>query len=1050
MKSVFLTLVFICSTFIGWAQPDIEKVDKELEDLWYQGEFNKALKLSLSNKNYVEKKYGSKSIQYANALKGVAGSYYYLFDCNNAFLYINQSITVSVSCCKNTKDYADILHTKGYIFLQCNDPVSALEFFESSLKVLVDNNINEELTLGAYYSDLGYLCVQLGEMKKAEAYYNKSYSYLKNHPNEYQYPYLLNNMGDYYHWLSNFNKAKYYYEESLKITEAQIGKDNQDYANVLSNIGNLYFDFGFIDKSAKYIYASTDIYKKLYGENSLEYAESINDIALLKEYDGDFATAEKLLMQALSIKASIIGKNAESYWTSYNNLGLLYGKLGNKSKTLEVFEQLILLIPESKKGRFPSYGNYLNSLAYAYFELGRDPESEAVFKKALDFYEQYYGKGADYSRVLNNLGLLYFEKKQYKKCEESYLQSVQILKQDSVYNALELAITYNNLGELYSFRGDYKQAESYLNKATSLMKTEYSVYHPYVWTIETNVILLEYRRGNAYNAIKKSRDFNQYTLSILYKSISFLSHTEQLKYYNKLSDFFDFYNAMCVSLINKYPELATDMWNASIATKSIITDYNKKMKESILKSNNAKLIQVYHDWESTVQQLSTYYNFSKAQLLEKNIKLDSVEQRVLSLEKELSLGSEDFDILKKIPTIQWKDIQRKLGMNDAAVEIIRVQNFNNTWEDSITYIALYATKETSTTPGYVIMKNGKNLETKQYKGYLNAIKFNKPLTNYYNVFWKDIEDKIATKTNVYVSLSGVYNKINIATLRDQQDKFVIQKKNIQVVPIYRNFIYTSNKKYSDNSIVLFGKPDYSAQVNVVLKDTNSVNYNSQEALREVKLGYQLNELPGTLVEVNEVSSIFDTQHWIYKKYIGVDANELNLKQIKNPRFLHIATHGYFSKGDDLKDTSTVINTKYEDNPMLRSGLLLAGADYTLSHVVDTDNYDDGIFTAYEAMSLNLSSTELVVLSACETGLGDDAYGEGVFGLQKAFIIAGAKYMLMSLWKVDDEATQKFMVLFYDFYIKTNSIPDSYKMAQLELMKTHPNPSHWGAFVLITQ
>jgi CHAT domain-containing protein/Flp pilus assembly protein TadD len=1050
MKNTFLIFLFILTSILVGAQPDIEKVDKELEDLWYQGELNKALKLSLSNKNNVEKKYGNKSIQYANALKGVAGSYYYLLDCKNAFLYINQSITVSSACCKNTKDYADIIHTKGYILLQCNDPVSALEFFESSLKILVDNNINEDLTLGAYYSDLGYLCVQLGEMKKAEDYYNKSYNYLKNHPNDYQFAYLLNNMGDYYHWLSNFNKAKFYYEESLKMTEAQVGKENQDYANVLSNIGNLYFDFGFIDKSAKYIFASKDIYRKLYGENSLEYAQSINDIALLKEYDGDFATAEKLLLQALSIKEAIIGKNSESYWTSYNNLGLLYSKLGNKSKTLEVFEQLILLIPESKKGRFPSYGNYLNSLAYAYFELGRDAESELFFKKALDFYEQYYGKDADYSRVLNNLGLLYFEKKQYKKCEEYYLQSVHILKQDSVYNALELAITYNNLGELYSFRGDYKQAEIYLKNATSLMKTEYSIYHPFMWTIESNVILLEYRRGNAYNAIKKSREFSQYTLSLLYKSISFLSHTEQLKYYNKLSDFFDFYNAMCVSLINKYPELAAEMWNASIATKSIITDYNKKMKESILKSNNAKLIQTYYDWESTVQQLSTYYNFSKSQLQEKNIKLDSVEQRVLSLEKELSLGSEDFDILKKIPSIQWKDIQRKLGMNDAAVEIIRVQNFNNTWEDSITYVALYATKETSISPGYVIMKNGKNLDTKHYKGYLNAIKFNKPLANYYNLFWKDIEDRIATKTNVYISLSGVYNKINIATLRDQQDKFVTQKKTIQVVPIYRNFIYTSNKKYSDNSIVLFGMPDYSAQVNTTLIDTNTVHYNYQEAVREVKLGYQLNELPGTLVEVNEVSSIFDTHHWIYKKYTGSDANELNLKQIKNPRFLHIATHGYFSKGDDLKDTSTVIITKYEENPMLRSGLLLAGADYTLSHIVDTENYDDGIFTAYEAMSLNLTNTELVVLSACETGLGDDAYGEGVFGLQKAFIIAGAKYMLMSLWKVDDEATQKFMVLFYENYIKTNSIPESYKNAQLELMKTDPNPAHWGAFVLITQ
>lgn len=168
--------------------------------------------------------------------------------------------------------------------------------------------------------------------------------------------------------------------------------------------------------------------------------------------------------------------------------------------------------------------------------------------------------------------------------------------------------------------------------------------------------------------------------------------------------------------------------------------------------------------------------------------------------------------------------------------------------------------------------------------------------------------------------------------------------------------------------------------------------------------------------------------------------------------MHIATHGYFLADADLKgnDAMGVDAENAKHNPLLRSGLILSGvhAPGQDKTSIDLQSNDNGVLTAYEAMNLSLEGTDLIVLSACETGLGDVRAGEGVYGLQRAFLVAGAKAMVMSLWKVDDTATQALMTNFYMNLVKGGSRSKAFKQAQLQLMAKYKDPYYWGAFVMM--
>ena len=363
--------------------------------------------------------------------------------------------------------------------------------------------------------------------------------------------------------------------------------------------------------------------------------------------------------------------------------------------------------------------------------------------------------------------------------------------------------------------------------------------------------------------------------------------------------------------------------------------------------------------------------------------------------------------------------------------MVRYRHFDHSFTDSIVYVALYV-KSDNARPKAIILPEGSRLETRYFKYYRNSIISKNPDQFSHKVFWEPIQNAIGTSSTIYLSPDGVYNQINLEAIPTPDGKYVIDNSNIVMVSNTKDLHIRKLKKkggVTSNTATMFGNPTFYL--------TASANKN-------------IPSLPGTEKEVEELQVLLKQKGWITDEYVEKFASEEKVKTMLSPKIFHIATHGFYTHAVSQDELATLTESEamMTENPLLKTGLLLSGAGDVLGKTKYNYNMESGILTAYEAMSLNLDQTDLVVLSACETGLGDISNGEGVYGLQRAFLVAGAKVLIMSMFKVDDEATQKLILNFYKKWLTTKNLRQSFIDAKKELRVEFPEPIYWGAFMMI--
>jgi CHAT domain-containing protein/Flp pilus assembly protein TadD len=805
-----------------------------------------------------------------------------------------------------------------------------------------------------------------------------------------------------------------------------------NYLRCTSNLGLVYLIQGNTMMAEDYIKYSLETSELNLGKESPGYAANLNSRAKLDQLVGKYNEAEALFTEAEKSVAVAFGDKSMQYAIVVNNKAMLYQAIGRYDEAITLLQKAISIVESAPKKFLEGKKSFdarrfQSNLALLYQLKGDYPKAESFFlglKKT--FENRGQASNNEYAILCNQLSTLYMQMGKYDLVEALLKKSEKIYKSKFTEESPPYAKVQNDLGTFYRVKKDYGKAEGALTKALGIRQRTLSENHPdYVKSLE-NLGILYWKMGDLPKAYPLLKDAMQKSLSFIHNYFPPMSEAEKTKYWDVLQPRFQrFYNyAIEASATN--PAVLEDVYNYQIATKALLLNSTNKIKKAILASGDKKLIADYLSWISQKETLARYYALSREELSQQKIDLTELEKQSNDMERSLSSRSTDFTQAYATEEITYQKVQAQLQPAEALIEVIRVRQFDEDFTDDARYMVLVLTKE-KPTPQLIVLENGKKMDSYYAKLYKNTILQRLDDETSYEQYWSKIDPLVAGKKTLYLSPDGVYNQLNVNTLKPAEGgDYVIKKYNVVVIGNSKDLMAIKTRKpaRTKKDAFLLGFPDYGG---------NAV------------------ALPGTKVEIDQINKILKTSGYLTSQQTQKEASEAKIKSQKSPTLMHIATHGYFLADADLKggDALGIDADNAKDNPLLRSGLLLAGMPSpTQQQAPDLQSNDNGILTAYEAMNLSLEGTELIVLSACETGLGDVRAGEGVYGLQRAFLVAGANALVMSLWKVDDAATQQLMTSFYTQWAKTGNKSQAFKQAQLQLMTKYPEPYFWGAFVMM--
>ena len=801
------------------------------------------------------------------------------------------------------------------------------------------------------------------------------------------------------------------------------------YLRCITSLGVMGLFQGKNIEAEQYISYALDQSNQVLGQQSAAYATNLNSQAKLNQLNGKYNEAEKDFDEATQIITKVFGEQSTQFAIILNNKAMLYQAMGRYPEAIDLMKRSVVAIDAAPKktgqGKksFDSR-KFLSNLASAYQLSGNLPESEKQFLVIKDIFENRLQKGnPEYAGLLNQLGILYIQMGKMDQVEALLKKSAEVYKSNFKEDNPSFAKTQNYLGNFYRMQGRLADSEMLLLKAADIRKRILGEGHPdYIKSVE-NLGILYWKKGDLAKAYPFLHEAADKSLDFITSYFPPMSEAEKTKYWDILQPRFQrFYNyALDATATN--PDLLKDVFNYQIATKALLLNSTNKIKKSILASGDQSLINDYVLWITQKETLSRYYSLSKEELQQQKIDLQVLEKQANATERSLSQRSSDFSQQFSEEKIDFSQVGSLLGDTEALLEIIRVRTYDKDFTNDSKYVALVLTKGLSI-PKMVLLDNGNQLETRYAKFYNNSIQQKSADDYSYDQYWARIEPLLVGKKTIYLSPDGVYNQINVNTLKKKESDFVLNRFDVVVIGSSKDLIVIKKKKplTAKKDAFLLGFPDYAGAAV---------------------------PLPGTKVEIEGINKILMAAGYKTTLRQQQAATETVLKSVKGPLVMHIATHGYFLADTDLQggDALGVNSESAKNNPLLRSGLILAGANKNTTDV-DLASNDNGILTAYEAMNLSLDGTDLIVLSACETGLGDVRAGEGVYGLQRAFLVAGANALVMSLWKVDDAATQQLMTNFYTNWTKGGNKAKAFKQAQLQLMTKYKDPYYWGAFVMM--
>jgi CHAT domain-containing protein len=836
-------------------------------------------------------------------------------------------------------------------------------------------------------------------------------------------------------FLAEFYAVSNEYEIALEICNKNKNTDNLHiklFFYRFKTICEFYLNISNFKKSA---YKTIDIATNIYGENDPRLLLDLSQIMLLNIDGNDkntiaIATKTLKILKENKLENTEIAQNA---WLALASVALI----NRNYLDAEVYAKKSLSIIE-KQSIISNYHYYFNCiLILANINIYSCKFGEALYfinkaKEIMDRYPQL--ASVSKSDYYYSLGSYYLWRGQYVESKNAYEECFEIIGQNIAgfrKANLILANYYINNNDNNTIKEiiDYRETNSGTKHLSKLL---YLLNYNLGDTVGSKKILV--------NELKNIVTENNTYLHLL-------SDFEREAIFQSFADQFENLNTFLL-----YPDevFLKEFINLRFYYKSLLLSNSIKSKNEFVKDK--ELYQEFKENSFEINKAIENKNDTLTEILE-------LKTRNREIEKSLAKNN----TVVEVPTL--RDLNIKLKSNEAYVEIIRINKqvvpaknkgakILDQFTDSIYYGAIIIKK--SIAPKFVLIDGSSFIESKYYPYFKSQIQNKNNIDKKsYTYLFQNIDEELIGIEKIYLVTDGIYNSINIESIYNPYNKkYIIDYLKVELIQSVRTITESTHVvKAKDNlKASLFGNPEFELRIKILSDSDLFVKRDFDSTLfNKIKPTKKLSYLVASQKEIQSIGAILKDAKWNVDTYTKDIASEENLKKMNTTDVLHIATHGFFYKNKNTSkqiiNPANILNLNNIDNSFLKSGLFLAGAQNTLNG--ENSGNNNGILTAEEAKNLNLDNTELVVLSACETGLGDNLVGEGIVGIQRAFMIAGAKSVIMSLWKVDDASTQKLMTLFYSNWVKKKMTKaDAFNAAKIEIKRAYPQPYYWAGFVMI--
>jgi len=1029
----------------------------------------------------------------ATSLNNLAELYRDLGEYTNALSLMQRALNIRENVLgPNHPDTAGSLNSLASLYSDLDEYTNAEALYQRALKIKEARFGVDQLETAVNLNNLAEVYRKMAEYTNAEPLYARALKITEkalgtNHADTAS---VYNNIAELYRQMGRWAEAEQFFQRALKINETVLGTENPTTATTLDNLAAVYTDSGDYARAEPLSLRALTIRQNILGSNHLDTAMSLNNLGGICTHLGNYAKAEELFQRSLQIREDKFGPDSPQASTSLNNLAGLYKNMGDYAQAESFYERALKICEKTFGPEHPATALSLNNLAELYWAMGNYAKAGPLYQRAFDINEKKLGPNhPDTATVLGNLAEVHAQMDDYAKAEALFQQVLKIQEIAVGPNHPATAITLNNLADLYAEQGSFAKAEPLLLRALTIREKSLGTNH--VDTARTlndlaevckkmneparaeplfiqalNIKLHILGPDNPSTAIAfddlagfyldahrldQARDMAtrgaQAHEKVLANVLAFASQQQRLDFQQTLSPYWLF------GTLGDGPSLL----HALLHNKGVVLDSLLEDHQVARASSDPRQAAAVRQLSSARQQLACLSmevpkDFSETALAQRAQEKADLGRQIDALEDGLARQVSGLGKARRALSVTVGQVQAALSTNQALVEIVCYDYYHGTndWEAHYGAVVMGFSGE----PVWVPLGTAAAIEStvsqyqKEVRGQPEDDEFAQILQALYQQVWAPIQRVLPTNTStVIICPDGDLNFVSFATLLMPDHRFLGERYALGYVASGRDLVQTSVQT-SNRLVQIYADPDYfmEAGTNVPDKLSNTSLLATRSVAAQDLQSVYFKPLSGTAREGESLAGLTAKWGWTTELNAGTNATKARLETVASPYILHLATHGFFLPETKVPHVEAAgmktgapgrPQTVFLKDPMERSGLALAAAQVTINawkrgEVPPADN--DGIVTAEDVGGLQLAGTWLVTLSACDSGSGQSLSGEGVMGLRRGFIQAGAQNLLMTLWNVPDRETADFMVDFYTAAHGSGNAPAALAAVQRDWLK----------------